>query len=279
MDEIEKISIEDLANELEIKFAVLSHAVKKVADWFDIKGTSHKQIKVKKEALQIKNRKNLPGSITLSKPLAEIVRSEFKEKDDYISLLSLSKENNLPYMQLKQFVHREKEENLVDFLGMNIFLNSKYYYIPLRRKLDVLRSFFIYLLNNHSSSQAIEGSLINTDNDKKDTFNILEEIIVDRTKQGRILGFFKNADRENAAIVGFYDGTLKLETHVRRLISTDKRPWFKKYDSRTMQPVSLRFSLNDILSRENREKFNVLVEYLRNSPVKVWGGGNDRSND
>lgn len=261
-------TIGSLANELGISISRLEHAMNKIPNWLSIKGKSHQDLKVNHEVVMIC--KKFSKFFPVSDELANIIIDQYQTTADLISLSQIIKSYSLPKQQTYSFVKEEKQNTLIDYWGSNIFLKDKEKYVSKRKLRGFLQEFFVHLLMHTAKTS---GYLFNDKKKIYEEFFALEEIQVGNSRRGRILGFYKNQDHENVAIVGFYNGDMSFQKHVKKFSISEKSQNFKKEDT-SKRPIVFSFDLKDLLDKEQRCYINILLESRRNRPFTVVYGGN-----
>lgn len=266
-----KISKKQLINiqeELKLDQRQLETALKKIPQWLHAVGVNKNLEKIMVEVIRLTRRYSPYNEV--SPRLEKLLKQEFEATKDFVSVESIRAENHLPKNKMTKFMLENKKDSIADFLGVNIFLDSNQSYIRKRKIKAFVNRFFVWLLSNNA---AMIGIVVNEEYGILDKFYCLEEIKVGNSKKGRILGFYKNDEGVNCAIVGFYNGQIKFLKAVRRSQEGLVAPKFKQYDYKT-PPVTFNFTLETVLDKNNRTLFNLLLRGKENAATKViWGGG------
>lgn len=257
-----------LANKLDISLVSLEHAIKKIHNLLEIKGKSKKDIKISCEVNKICTK--FSELYPISDALENLICDQYQSTSDLVSLPTIIEEYDLPDQQLYKFVRKEKSNTLIDYLGYNIFLNDKQKYIARRKIKGFLKEFFIFLLSHYASTS---GYVLNKNLNIYEEFFAPEEVQVGNSRKGRILGFYKNKDHQQEAIVGFYNGEISFQKQLKKFSINSISLNFKATQS-SQRPIIFSFSLDELLSKDHRFYINMLIESRRNHPFKIlYGGG------
>lgn len=253
--------------ERKITDSMLHRAINKLPNWFEIRGVNHKNEKLVVEAKKIG--RFYSDMFPISSDLYNQILEQYRATRDLISVPEIVKEENLPERKVREFIRLYKNETLADYLGVNIFLNSRYAYVPARKEKGFIDGFFKWMLGEFAT---FEGRLLNLDTNLYENFYVFEEIKAGNSKKGRILGFYKESSSKICAICGFYDGRMKYLSALKRSSSQNVSPKFTKYKSKD-RPVVLSFNRLEVMDRHLRNYFNVLLVAWRFQPVKIIYGG------
>lgn len=259
-------TVGDLLEELNVSEGILEKAIKKIPEWYHIIGASPTHQRFILESKRIC--KGFTKLYPVSAGLYQVIVDQYNDSKDLVSIPEIQKRFRLPNNKLHQFMKNFKGD-LHDYLGSNIFLNQKYYYLQARKVKSFVDKFFKWILGKYASQSAV---LLNEETNELDTFYSLEEVQAGNSKKARILGFYKSSTGKTEAICGFYNQTIKYLPTLHRSTVGLESPGFIKYDS-SVRPVYFSFDLKDVMNRDFRNYFNLLVFALKHKPVSILYSG------
>ena len=174
--------LKDLENKLNLRADTLQRALNKSLSVIHLTGFS---VDLEPEIKKLNRRYSSYSQI--SNNLYNFLLSQYNSIYEFIDASKIQKENRLNLKYYQEFLRKTKSSSEVsDFLGFNSFLHSNHTYILKRKVKPFLRRFFIWLLSNHSQKS---GYLLDVETGFNSVFHILEEVYINSSKRGRILGF------------------------------------------------------------------------------------------
>lgn len=255
--------LKDLENQLNLRADTLKRALTKSVSVIHSTGN---YVYLESEIKKLNRRYSSYSEI--SQDLYDFLISQYNSTDDFIDASKIQKDNRLNLKYYQEFLRKTKffSSGIADFLGFNIFLHSNHTYILKRKVKAFLRRFFVWNLGNHSKKS---GYILDVETGFNSEFYSLEEVYINSSKRGRILGFTKAENGKLEAIVGFYSNEILLCNKLSR--TTNSIDFYDLDEDKT--PIFFNFQFEDILNKNNRQILNILINNLDKTEVEfTWSG-------